>query len=507
MKHRFKFAAFLITLCMIINVSVRSAVTEYHMQTARTVLLGTNGSFRGQQVVDYDADGFDDVALLYSDLMVVYSPRLDSTLWSVTRPDMLSFTVADVDADDVFEVLVYDRKDSLLITYQNGVVDTTTVGLDNELDLAPAYINPNLEVGNLDEDPSPELMLSMETFCCVNLCGLDIYERRGGTIFAFELPSLIAEDIFPSYPQTGSSWLFRRGDLDGDGFAETVATGRYDNPSCTHDDLSGWIVINHIGYALTLYGHSGDVVNVWASDEPMVALIQDLRTDHPGEELVVATGEHQFGWSGPDGDYLYCLKLKNGDLQTVWYIDAGLYGKTFLSVPSLPQTIGLAVAGSDDWHLLDGQDGSVNAVIYGLHAGSAPMSGRFTPAADTGLQIVQIFADTVYLYSTATPTDVEHGTTADLPGRFSVSQNYPNPFNPVTAVEYVLPERTHVTIEIFNVLGQKVRTLVDREEPAGPHSVVWDGTDANGNSVASGLYLYRVQTADQVETKKMLLLK
>ena len=80
-------------------------------------------------------------------------------------------------------------------------------------------------------------------------------------------------------------------------------------------------------------------------------------------------------------------------------------------------------------------------------------------------------------------------------------------FDPVTTVEYVLPERTHVTIEVFNILGQKVRTLVDREEPAGPHSIVWDGTDASGNSVATGLYLYRVQTPDHAETRKMLLLK
>jgi len=94
-----------------------------------------------------------------------------------------------------------------------------------------------------------------------------------------------------------------------------------------------------------------------------------------------------------------------------------------------------------------------------------------------------------------------------LPYSFELSQNYPNPFNPVTTIEYSLPERSNVTIEIYNVLGQRVQTLVNREESAGSYTVTWDGSDASGKPAATGLYLYRFQAGDHVETKKMLLLK
>jgi hypothetical protein len=94
-----------------------------------------------------------------------------------------------------------------------------------------------------------------------------------------------------------------------------------------------------------------------------------------------------------------------------------------------------------------------------------------------------------------------------LPSSFKLSQNYPNPFNPATTVEYDLPRRSHVTIEVYNVLGQKVQTLVDKEESVGSYSVTWDGKSESGRSVSTGVYFYRFQAGDHIETKKMLLLK
>ena len=75
------------------------------------------------------------------------------------------------------------------------------------------------------------------------------------------------------------------------------------------------------------------------------------------------------------------------------------------------------------------------------------------------------------------------------PQGFALLQNYPNPFNPSTIIPYQLPALTHVRLEVFNVLGQHVATLVDGEQPAGWHTVTWHGTDASGRAVAAGLYL------------------
>ncbi len=105
------------------------------------------------------------------------------------------------------------------------------------------------------------------------------------------------------------------------------------------------------------------------------------------------------------------------------------------------------------------------------------------------------------------PTDVGDGDITTLPEEFSVDQNYPNPFNPATTISYSLPERAEVEIAIFNVMGQTVATLDEGSQPAGDHSVVWKGVDDSGNSVATGVYFYRITAGDNVSTKKMLLLK
>ena len=91
------------------------------------------------------------------------------------------------------------------------------------------------------------------------------------------------------------------------------------------------------------------------------------------------------------------------------------------------------------------------------------------------------------------------------PQGFALLQNYPNPFNPSTIIPYQLPAPAHVRLEVFNVLGQHVATLVDREQPVGWHTATWHGTDAAGRAVAAGLYLYRIRGAGPSETRRMVL--
>lgn len=97
---------------------------------------------------------------------------------------------------------------------------------------------------------------------------------------------------------------------------------------------------------------------------------------------------------------------------------------------------------------------------------------------------------------------VPENTESSLPKTFLLSQNYPNPFNPVTQIRYALPRDCWVRLEIYNILGQKVATLVDREERAGYKVARWDAS-----SFSSGIYFYRLQTGNFVQTRKMILLK
>jgi hypothetical protein len=95
----------------------------------------------------------------------------------------------------------------------------------------------------------------------------------------------------------------------------------------------------------------------------------------------------------------------------------------------------------------------------------------------------------------------------DLPETYSLSQNYPNPFNPRTQISYELPVGSQVTLTVYNILGQKVATLVDKKMSAGRYMVDWDGTSDRGRRVSSGVYLYKIEAGDFTQTKKMLLLK
>ena len=93
------------------------------------------------------------------------------------------------------------------------------------------------------------------------------------------------------------------------------------------------------------------------------------------------------------------------------------------------------------------------------------------------------------------------GTPA-LPDRVTLSQNHPNPFNPMTTIEFSLPRETHTLLRVFDVRGQVVATLADQMYGPGVHSVSWDARDA-----ASGVYFYRLETKERVETRKMILIK
>jgi hypothetical protein len=103
--------------------------------------------------------------------------------------------------------------------------------------------------------------------------------------------------------------------------------------------------------------------------------------------------------------------------------------------------------------------------------------------------------------------DDDQASNTQAPQVFLLKQNYPNPFNPETNISFSLPERTSVSLVIYNILGKKVKTLVTGELAAGTHTVHWDGGEEAGNSVASGIYFYRLKTDSFDQTRKMVLMK
>lgn len=95
----------------------------------------------------------------------------------------------------------------------------------------------------------------------------------------------------------------------------------------------------------------------------------------------------------------------------------------------------------------------------------------------------------------------------NLPIRFAVSQNFPNPFNPNTTIKFDLPQQEYIRMEIFNILGQRVRMLVGDMYPAGSYQIWWDGKNDEGILLGSGIYILYFNAGDFVQKRRMVLLK
>jgi hypothetical protein len=128
-------------------------------------------------------------------------------------------------------------------------------------------------------------------------------------------------------------------------------------------------------------------------------------------------------------------------------------------------------------------------------------------AQNLRLETVYRFIASTERHFTLTVKSKAPGNPFLLPKSYELHQNLPNPFNPQTLIKYDLPEAAQVRLEIFNLLGQRVATLVNAFQPAGPKSVLWEGTDQRGIKVSSGLYIYKIRAGSFSVAKKMLLLK
>jgi len=137
-------------------------------------------------------------------------------------------------------------------------------------------------------------------------------------------------------------------------------------------------------------------------------------------------------------------------------------------------------------------------------------TGVGAAALETRLHIYGTFTGTVYfddLNIEKVSGTLVKGSKNGLPSVYELSNNYPNPFNPTTRIQFGLPRDGNVSIVIYNILGQQIRTLVAGFRPAGQYQVEWDGKGEHGQTLESGVYFYRLQTGSTSIVRKMLMLK
>lgn len=106
-----------------------------------------------------------------------------------------------------------------------------------------------------------------------------------------------------------------------------------------------------------------------------------------------------------------------------------------------------------------------------------------------------------------TPTAADPEDVGSIPNTFTLQQNQPNPFNATTTIAFSLEQTGYVSLVIYDLLGRKVRTIVDEDLSSGSHTATWDGTDDSGAGVTTGVYFYRLTAGNQVSSRKMVLLK
>jgi len=139
--------------------------------------------------------------------------------------------------------------------------------------------------------------------------------------------------------------------------------------------------------------------------------------------------------------------------------------------------------------------------IEGHGNSNSPKDYSFTDKSVTSgkyfYRLKQIDSDGKYEYSKVVEVTIEN-----KPSNFELAQNYPNPFNPSTTIQFQIPKSSFVNLKVYDILGKEVATLVNEEKPLGTYEVTW-----YAEHVPSGVYFYRIQAGNFVETKKLVLLK
>jgi hypothetical protein len=411
-------------------------------------------------LADLDVDGRCEVILPCAD-GYLYCWRYDGTeyidgdddsmttgpfAWLGSKWTYGSPAIADLDSDLSPEIIQPSVDDSVYAFHADGSrVEGWPVSV-----LGRSFCSP--AVGDVDNDGQLEVVLGS------NAERVWLVEADGTVMDGWPV-SLTLEGDFPPSPALA--------DLTDDGFLEVILVGS-DGEVTVRDYLGRTLT----GWPQMLGGES------WSS--PAIA---DIDGD-PAMEIVVGSNDGK----------LYCFDT-DGSLLRGWPIqtDGEIYGSPAVSD-------------------LDG-DGDVEVIIGGMDTNVYIWDTSGLSDDGERIQWGQFLHDPwrSQNFGFEVPTGIDEVDGWSEGGKLLLEQNSPNPFNPVTSISFTVSDRTgshaHTTLVIYGVSGSVVRTLVDQKLPAGESTFVWDGRDASGEPVASGVYFYRLTVGGDSATRKMTLLK
>lgn len=334
--------------------------------------------------------------------------------------------------------------------------------------------------------------------------GTDVAVATGnGSASAYRVVGFDSQTLSPI-------WSYNVGSTNGGG-KELM---RYDVDGETADVIVG--TYTNLGGGGTVYRIDGATgTQVWAFTVNravmQLSLIKDVNNDGLDDILVSILDTDIAGGPG----IFYCLSGATG--QPVWNVtlgDATYSARAIVDVSGDGFNDAVVACRNDSLYALDGKDGAI-LMRYGVNSGELQGatavytisdldnngSDEILVASDGG-QVIALSGGTGTLVGIDFPDPK-----AIVPDRVWLGQNYPNPFNPVTTIRYAVPESGRVSMAVYNLLGQRVRGLVNRQVLAGEHFVTWDGKNDFGATVSSGIYVYRVEAGDVVKSRKLMFLK
>jgi adhesin/invasin len=432
-----------------------------------------------------DLDGDDNIDVVFTNgpahsIYVVHNNG-DSTFGNLQVMTLLGSTpgqmvVADVDNANGADVVVADdTSDSLY------VLRTNASGVFYAIQYLETIDNPSAPiVAQLDGDAYLDIAVA-----CTGDHSVWVWKNQGDGTYGFSGTYFVDHE-----PVSVAPW-----DFDNDSDVDLAVAIR-----------------NYPGF-IQILENSGTGI---FSTGPQIAIpiylsyLAPVDLEGDGDEDMIAT---------IDGDSLYVI-LSNGDgtfeEPEVFRMSYYGYDPVIGDVDNDGDGDILLHHGGYQYFTLIGNNGDGNIGLpMTWYAGDDLAGAQFADMnGDTYPDIVALsneycYDSTMYIYwnqQQQIPMDVDDDGTKLLPGTFALGA-YPNPFNPTQTVMFTLPRKAAVRLEVFNILGQKVRTLVNSSLPAGDHRVVWDGKNDGAQSMSTGVYFYRLMADGQYQTHKTMLLK
>ena len=481
MKNRRCTSRYLWVLVLILLIApVASAQTTFSGQ-----IVISNQVYGCRTVFSADLDGDGDNDVLSADPMedkIIWFENTDGLggfgpeqIITTNAANAISVFVSDLDGDEDNDVLSADPSDDIVAWYEN------TDGLGS---FGPRQIISSGAAGavsvfgaDLDEDSDNDVLSAL-----FSEDRIVWFENTDG-LGSFGPQQVITDSAY------GASSVFSA-DIDGDGDNDVLSASADDWKIAWYENTDG---LGTFGPQQVITGNASYAVSVFSAD-----------LDGDGDNDV--------------------LSASAGDDSIAWYMNLdglGTFSSPIIISANAENVSGVFSADLDD----DGDNDVIAAATSGMEvtwyenngAGSfgpaqiimgSPTGGAYSVYSadldgDGDNDVLSAGSTLIAWYRNELYTSVSPGEHHQpTPDKYALHQNYPNPFNPATTIQFNLPYESPVTMKIFNLMGQEVATLIDRNMTAGMHHVEFDASD-----LPSGIYFYRIKAGDFADMKKMVLLK